>query len=295
MPDATFATPDVTTFCRLDELGLVVVNQNLEPDRAVLACRVADDPDGLDRWCRQCGCEGRARDTVTRRLAHEPLGWRPTTLRLTIRRYKCTGCGHVWGQDTSRAAEPRAKLSRSALRWALVGLVCQHLTVARLAEALAVSWGGEGDWTAVHHAFTSPKPEFADTFDTDPGAALAYAYDIVCNGNEIGGGSIRIHRRDVQQRVFALMGISPEQAAEKFGFLLEAFRFGAPPHGGIAFGWDRIVMLLAGAASLREVIAFPKSGGGYDPLTGAPAPITAQQRKEAGVDAKRPDKVTAAS
>ncbi len=146
---------------------------------------------------------------------------------------------------------------------------------------------GEGDWTAVHHAFTSPKPEFADTFDTDPGAALAYAYDIVCNGNEIGGGSIRIHRRDVQQRVFALMGISPEQAAEKFGFLLEAFRFGAPPHGGIAFGWDRIVMLLAGAASLREVIAFPKSGGGYDPLTGAPAPITAQQRKEAGVDARR--------
>jgi transposase len=138
--DATFATPDVTTFCRLDELGLVVVGQKREPDRAVLACRVADDSAGLDRWCRQCGCEGRARDTVTRELAHEPLGWRPTTLLVTIRRYKCTGCGHVWRQDTSRAAEPRAKLSRTALRWALVGLVCQHLTVARLAEALAVSW-----------------------------------------------------------------------------------------------------------------------------------------------------------
>ncbi|WP_404375299.1 ISL3 family transposase [Kytococcus sedentarius] len=138
MPDATFATPDVTTFCRLDELGLVVVGQQVEPDRAVLLCRVEEDD--AARWCRRCGCEGRARDTVTRELAHEPLGWRPTTLLLTVRRYKCTGCGHVWRQDTTRAAEPRAKLSRTALRWALVGLVCQHLTVARLAEALAVSW-----------------------------------------------------------------------------------------------------------------------------------------------------------
>ena len=141
MPDATFATPDVTTFCRLDELGLVVVGQHLQPDRAVLACRVADDAvEEADRWCRRCGCEGRPRDTVTRRLAHEPLGWRPTTLLLTIRRYRCTGCGHVWRQDTSRAAGPRAKLTRTALRWALVGLVRQHLSVARLAEALAVSW-----------------------------------------------------------------------------------------------------------------------------------------------------------
>ncbi|MHA3946864.1 ISL3 family transposase [Cellulomonas bogoriensis] len=143
MPDATFATPEVTTFCRLDELGLVVVGQHLERDRAVLACRVEDQWD--DHWCRRCGCEGRARDTVTRRLAHEPLGWRPTTLLVRIRRYKCTGCGHVWRQDTSRAAEPRAKLSRTALRWALVGLVCQHLTVARLAEALAVSWDTAND------------------------------------------------------------------------------------------------------------------------------------------------------
>jgi aspartyl-tRNA synthetase len=144
---------------------------------------------------------------------------------------------------------------------------------------------GYSAWTAVHHAFTSPKKEFEDTFDTDPGPALAYAYDLVCNGNEIGGGSIRIHRRDVQERVFKVMGISHEEAQEKFGFLLDAFQYGAPPHGGIAFGWDRIVSLLARTDSIRDVIAFPKSGGGFDPLTAAPAPITPEQRKEAGVDA----------
>ena len=145
---------------------------------------------------------------------------------------------------------------------------------------------GGGAWTAVHHAFTSPTPEWIDRFEEDPGAALAYAYDIVCNGNEIGGGSIRIHRRDVQQRVFDVMGIGAEEAQEKFGFLLDAFQFGAPPHGGIAFGWDRIVALLTRSESIREVIAFPKSGGGYDPLTGAPAPISPEQRRETGVDAK---------
>jgi aspartyl-tRNA synthetase len=143
---------------------------------------------------------------------------------------------------------------------------------------------GSGAWTAVHHAFTSPKPESEATFDNDPGSALADAYDIVCNGNEIGGGSIRIHRRDIQERVFAMMGIGAAEAQEKFGFLLDAFTFGAPPHGGIAFGWDRIVQLLTGTDSIREVIAFPKSGGGVDPLTDAPAPITAQQRKESGID-----------
>lgn len=145
---------------------------------------------------------------------------------------------------------------------------------------------GGGAWTALHHAFTSPKAEFLDSFDTDPGPALAYAYDMVLNGNEIGGGSIRIHRRDVQERVFKVMGLSEAEAREKFGFLLDAFAYGAPPHGGIAFGWDRIVMLLGGYDSIRDVIAFPKSGGGYDPLTDAPAPITPEQRKEAGVDAK---------
>ena len=142
---------------------------------------------------------------------------------------------------------------------------------------------GTGSWTAVHHAFTSPQD--LENFDRDPGSALAWAYDLVCNGNEIAGGSIRIHRRDIQERVFAVMGLGPEEAQAKFGFLLDAFAFGAPPHGGIAFGWDRICALLSGSDSIREVIAFPKSGGGVDPLTDAPAPITPEQRREAGVDA----------
>ena len=145
---------------------------------------------------------------------------------------------------------------------------------------------GASAWTAVHHAFTSPTPEWIDRFEQDPGNALSYGYDIVCNGNEIGGGSIRIHRRDVQTRIFEVMGIGPEEAEQKFGFLLDAFQYGAPPHGGIAFGWDRIVALLADAGSIRDVIAFPKSGGGYDPLTAAPAAITPEQRAEAGVDFK---------
>jgi aspartyl-tRNA synthetase len=147
---------------------------------------------------------------------------------------------------------------------------------------------GEEGWTAVHHPFTAPTAEWVDRLEQAPGEALAYAYDLVCNGNEIGGGSIRIHRADLQRRVFDLLGITAEDAAEKFGFLLEAFRYGPPPHGGIAFGWDRICALLAGADSIREVIAFPKTRGGLDPLTGAPTPITARQRAEAGVDAKPP-------
>ena len=139
-------------------------------------------------------------------------------------------------------------------------------------------------WTAVHHPFTGPKPEYAQTFDKDPKNALAYAYDIVLNGNEIGGGSIRIHQREMQQRVFKTIGLSQAEAESKFGFLLEAFNYGPPPHGGIALGLDRLCALLAGAASIREVIAFPKTASGGDPLTGAPTPITPAQRKESGVD-----------
>ena len=141
MPDATFTDPDLTMFCRLNELGLEATGQRLEPAGAVLACRVVEP----DRWCRRCGCEGTARGTVVRRLAHEPLGWRPTTLEVTVRRYRCTGCGHVWRQDTSLAAEPRAKLSRRGLAWALEGIVIAHLTVARVTEGLGVAWNTAND------------------------------------------------------------------------------------------------------------------------------------------------------
>ncbi|MDR0990096.1 MAG: aspartate--tRNA ligase [Propionibacteriaceae bacterium] len=171
------------------------------------------------------------------------------------------------------------------LRWSLLWVVDAPLfKPVDDAQAEGDVALGSGRWTAMHHAFTSPTPAYLDNFETVPEQALAYAYDIVCNGHEIGGGSIRIHRREVQERVFQVMGLSPEEAQEKFGFLLEAFQFGAPPHGGIAFGWDRITALLSQAESIREVIAFPKTGNGFDPLTAAPAPITAQQRRESGVD-----------
>ena len=143
---------------------------------------------------------------------------------------------------------------------------------------------GQGGWTAVHHPFTSPNAEWAEKFQDDPGRALAWAYDIVLNGTEIGGGSIRIHRAEMQQRVFDVLGLSREEAQSKFGFLLTAFAYGPPPHGGLALGWDRICALLAGAESIREVIAFPKLASGTDPLTAAPTPITPEQRKEAGID-----------
>ncbi len=142
MPDATtFACPDLTTFTQLDELGLEVNGQLLEPERAVLKCRVVEPDD----WCRRCGCQGVARDTVVRRLAHAPFGWRPTILLVTVRRYRCTECGHVWRQDTTAAAEPRAKISRGGLAWALVGIVVQHLSMARVAEGLGVAWHTAND------------------------------------------------------------------------------------------------------------------------------------------------------
>ncbi len=136
MSELTFATADLTTFARVDELGLEVVGQRVEPGRAVLACRVVEPDD----WCRRCGCQGRVRDTVRRRLAHEPFGWRPTMLLVTVRRYRCPGCGHVWRQDTSKAAAPRAKISRRGLWWALTGIVVAHLSMARVAAGLAVAW-----------------------------------------------------------------------------------------------------------------------------------------------------------
>ncbi|WP_229133149.1 aspartate--tRNA ligase [Bifidobacterium mizhiense] len=143
---------------------------------------------------------------------------------------------------------------------------------------------GHSKWTSMHHPFTMPSADWIDRFDEDPEHAMSDSYDIVCNGEEMGGGSVRIHRDDIQDRIFKVLGIGPEEAQEKFGFLLDAFKYGAPPHAGIAFGWDRTAQILTGADSIRDVIAFPKSGGGQDPMTGAPAPISDQQRAETGVD-----------
>ena len=283
-----------TTFrvFRADYVGAVVMPGGASQSRRTL--------DAWQDWARQRGARGLAYVTV----AEDGTLGGPVAKNITDaeRAGLARAVGAQPGDciffaagavDASRALLGAARLEiagRCGLideaQWSFVWVVDAPLfkpsAEARAEGDVAL---GKSAWTAVHHAFTSPKPECLDTFDADPGGALAYAYDIVCNGNEIGGGSIRIHRRDVQERVFAVMGIGEQEAREKFGFLLDAFAFGAPPHGGIAFGWDRIVSLLTGADSIRDVIAFPKSGGGFDPLTEAPAPITPEQRKEAGVDA----------
>lgn len=256
----------------------------------------ADQPrrtlDAWQDWARQRGAKGLAYVLFTDEGATGPVAKNLSEAeREGLREAVGAQVGDCAFFAAGKPSEARALLGATRLeighrlglidtsQWSFLWVVD-----APMFEAIDDGKGGMG-WTAVHHPFTSPTDEWMTTFDTDPEHALASAYDLVCNGNEIGGGSVRIHRQDIQRRVFEVLGLPEELVQEQFGFLLEAFKYGPPPHGGIAFGWDRICMLLAGAPSLREVIAFPKTGAGYDPLTGAPSPITAEQRAEAGVDA----------
>lgn len=156
MPHATFAAPDVAVFCRLDGLGLEAAGQRRDPDRAVIECRVVEPDD----WCRRCGCQGVPCDTVKPRLAHEPFGWRPTLLLIRMRRSRCTGCGRMWRQDTTKAAPARAKISRRGPRWALEGIVVNHLAVSRVAAGIGGAW---------HTANTAILAEGTRVLIDDPG------------------------------------------------------------------------------------------------------------------------------
>ncbi|MBK9740249.1 MAG: aspartate--tRNA ligase [Actinobacteria bacterium] len=253
--------------------------------------------DAWQEWAKQRGAKGLAYVTV----ADDGALGGPVAKNLSEAEVaglvEATGAkpGDCVFFGAGKASDARALLGATRLEVAKrLGLIDESawsfvwIVDAPMFEEIELDDGSMG-WTAVHHPFTSPNADWLDRFEDAPGEALAYAYDIVCNGNEIGGGSIRIHQADVQRRVFDMLGMSEEEARGKFGFLLDAFAFGPPPHGGIAIGWDRMCMLLAGVPSIRDVIAFPKSGGGQDPLTGAPTPITPQQRKEAGIDAQPAD------
>lgn len=265
---------------------------------AVVMSGGADQPrrtfDAWQEWAKQRGAKGLAYVTIDEN--GELGGPVAKNLSETEREHLATVVGASIGDCIFFAAGKRS--DSRALLGAVRGEIAERLGLID-DDAWSFLWvvdapmfeqieteDGSLAWTAVHHPFTSPNGDWMSSFTQNPGEALAWAYDIVCNGNEIGGGSIRIHQSDIQRQVFDVLGLEPEEANEKFGFLLEAFKYGPPPHGGIAFGWDRIVMLLTKAANLREVIAFPKTGGGYDPLTGAPTPITPQQRREAGIDFK---------
>jgi aspartyl-tRNA synthetase len=244
--------------------------------------------DGWQDWAKARGAKGLAYVTVSE---DGTLGGVAKNLLDAERDGLVTAVGAAPGDCIFLGAGERgATLQLLGAARLEIGRRCELIEPGRwefvwIVDAPMFERNAHGGWTAVHHPFTSPTPEYVESFDLEPAAALSDAYDIVLNGSEIGGGSIRIHRSDVQQRVFDLIGLSKDQASEQFGFLLEAFAYGPPPHGGIALGLDRVCALLAGAETIRDVIAFPKTASGGDPLTGAPSPITPAQRKEAGIDA----------
>src|SRR5262250_1094265 len=250
--------------------------------------------DGWQEWARARGARGLAYVLIGQDGAVPDSGPVARHLSETERAGLAGAVGAAPGDCVFFAAGPPAQ-ARALLGAARLE-IGQRLGLIDL-DAWSFLWvvdapmfeeDGEGGWTSVHHPFTAPLPEWADKFAVEPGQALADAYDLVLNGVEIGGGSLRIHRSSAQQQVFDVIGMTPEEARSQFGFLLDAFEYGPPPHGGIAFGWDRLLMLLAGRDSIRDVIAFPKAASGLDPLTGAPTLITDAQRKEAGIDV-RPD------
>jgi aspartyl-tRNA synthetase len=185
---------------------------------------------------------------------------------------------HAWDEAEEKAAKDGKRAPRPFV------MRPEHFNLLWVVDFPSFIWDDEEKrWVALHHPFTSPRDEDLPILESDPGKVKAKAYDLVMNGYEVSGGSIRIHSPEVQSRVFKMLGMSEEDARARFGFLLDALKFGAPPHGGIAFGLDRWVMILAGTTNIRDVIAFPKNAKARDMMTGAPAPVDARQLRDLGL------------